>query len=219
METKRLQAKGQKDKSEIMAQLGCQISRGGCRQDPGQEGCKNTLRELDAFLKESGSSMLHEAAMTGRTEICRTMVTLGSDPNSAGLRGWTPLMGAAAEGHEKTVVALLDAGADPNSRNDLGRTALMFASNYGLTAVVRDLLGRGADPNRVPTDETGWTALMAAADSGHIETVRALLGGGADPATKDRAGKTALDLARTKGHSSVARLLEAPRPGPTDPHP
>ncbi len=219
MEAKRLQAEGQKDKSEIMAQLGCQISRGGCRQDPDQEGCKNTLRELDACLKESGSSMLHEAAMTGRTDTCRTMIALGGDPNSAGLRGWTPLMAAAAEGHQKTVVLLLDAGADPNAKNELGRTALMFASNYGLTAVVRDLLGRGADPNRVPIDDTGWTALMAAADSGHIETVRALLSGGADPAAKDRAGKTALELARTRGHSSVARLLEAPRPDQTDPHP
>jgi hypothetical protein len=210
LETKKLQAEGQKEMKDILAQVGCQIPRGVCRRDPDQDGCKNTLRELDAYMKESGSSMLHEAAFTGRADICKTMIALGSNPNATGAGGWTPLMAAAAEGHEGTVVVLLDAGADPNARNDLGRTALMYPSKYGLTALVKELLRHGAAPNIVPTDDKGWTALMAAADSGHIETVRTLLSGGADPMARDKAGNAALDLAEARGHSSVARLLRAP---------
>ena len=83
----------------------------------------------------------------------------------------------------------------------------MFASSRGFTPIVKDLLKHKADPNIVPKDETGWAALMAASDVGHTETVQAPLAGGADPTLKDKSGRTAIDLAKAKRHSDVARML------------
>ncbi len=66
---------------------------------------------------------------------------------------YTPLMIAAAKGHENQVRLLLDAGASVNiqivtacSNNINGFTALMFAVLYRRTNVVECLLEHGADP-------------------------------------------------------------------------
>jgi hypothetical protein len=209
MQTSQFLAEGHGEKSQTMAHIVCQIASRGCRDNPGR--CKNRLRELDAYLKQSGMSMLYAAAYSGSTDIVKAMTAMGSDPNAAvtaaASRGWTPLLIAAAEGHENTVAALLDAGADPNVKNALGRTALMHASVYGFTAIVKLLLARGADPNLAPTDGQGWTALMAAARAGHVETVRALLNGGAKVALTDKNGNTALALAEAQGQTAVAVVL------------
>lgn len=209
-ETKRFQAEGHGDKSPTMAHLLCQVVAAGCKDNA--EACRTTLGELDAYLKQSGSSMLFAASQRGRADVAKTMLAMGNDPN-AGVtaeccRGWTPLMIAAAEGHEAVVAALLDAGAGPNATNGLGRTALMYASSSGFTAIVKALLARGANPNVVPTDDHGWTALMAAARAGRVETVQALLSGGADPDLKDKDGNTALALAQGQGHSAVVLVLK-----------
>ena len=214
-ETKQFQTEGHGDKSETMAHLVCQIVTRACKDNPSR--CQKTLRELDAHLRESGTSMLFAASYSGSTDIAKAMVAMGSDPNAAvtaeSARGWTPLLIAAAEGHKNTVAALLDAGADPNVRNELGRTALMLASSYGFTAIVKLLLARGADPNLAPTDEHGWTALMVAARGGHVETVRALLKGAAVTLT-DKSGNTALALAEAQGQSGVAGVLREHRGKP-----
>jgi hypothetical protein len=213
VEVKRYQEQGRdKEKSEVMAHLLCRIAATGCREDPRQEGCENTLRILDAHLNASGSSMVFAAAHAGRSDIVTAMIGIGADVNTRVAGGWPPLLIAAAEGHAGTVVTLLDAGAEPNAKNDLGRTALMLASSKGFTPIVRNLLARGADANAVPTDESGWTALMAAARMGHVETVQALLRGGADPTLRDKSGNTALALAEAQGHSAVARALREHAP-------
>lgn len=215
VETKGFEAEGHKDKSPVMAHLVCQIATSGCKANPEQDGCKNTLRKLDAHLKASGSSMVFVAAQAGRSEIVKTMIGIGADANAPVVGGWTPLLIAAVEGHGETVVTLLDAGSDPNVKNSLGRTPLMFASSKGFTAIVKDLLARGADPNAAPTDAQGWTALMVAARAGHVETVQALLRGGADVALRDKTGNTALALAEAQGHSTVARVLREHGRGPS----
>ena len=185
----------------------CRLMADNCKQNPGGDGCKGPLAKLDEKMKPRGTSMLFAAAHAGRSDIVKTMLDSGSDPNASVATGWTPLLIATAEGHEGVVAALLAAGAAPNATNQLGRTALMFASSKGFTAIVRELLARGADPNVAPTDAQGWTALMVAARTGRVETVRVLLSGGADPAAKDKSGSTALALAEAQGHSAVVRVL------------
>jgi len=172
VQTQKFQAQGHRDQSQAMAHGLCQIAAGGCRDDPRQEGCKNTLRELDAHLRTSGSSMLFEASHSGQTEIAKVMIAMGSDPNAAVAGGWTPLLMASAEGHEATVAALIDAGADPNVRNDLGRSPLMFASSKGFTAIVKVLLAGGADA--ALRDKSGNTALALAEAQGHTAVARLL---------------------------------------------
>jgi uncharacterized protein len=172
LQTQKFQAQGHGDQSQVMAHALCQIAAGGCRENPSQEGCKNTLRELDAHLKASESSMLFEASHSGQTEIAKVMIAMGSDPNAAVAGGWTPVLMASAEGHEATVAALLDAGADPNARNDLGRSPLMFASSKGFTAIVKVLLAGGADA--ALRDKSGNTALALAEAQGHTAVARLL---------------------------------------------
>src|SRR6185436_264130 len=149
VETKKFQDQGQKQDSERMAHLVCQVAAAGCRDDPGQDACKKTLRELDAHLREAGSSMLYAAARGGRTDICRTMLGLGSDVNAAVATGWTPLMAAAAGGHAETVAALLGGGADPTAQDKSGKTALSLAEAGGHSEAVRLL--EVSDLNRTGT--------------------------------------------------------------------
>ena len=185
----------------------CRVIADDCKQNPGGDGCTAKLRALDEKMKPRGTSMLFTAAHAGRTDIVKTMLGTGSDPNAPVATSWTPLLIAAAEGHESVVAALLEAGAAPNVKNQLGRTALMFASSKGFTTIVKNLLARGADPSVAPTDEQGWTALMVAASTGQVETVQALLSGGADVTSRDKNGDTALALADAQGHATVARAL------------
>ncbi len=190
-----------------MLPIVCRVIADECKQNAGGDGCKAPLRALDEKMKPRGTSMLFTAAHAGRTDIVKTMLGTGSNPNAPVATGWTALLIAAAEGHESVVAALLEAGAAPNVKNQLGRTALMFASSKGFTTIVKNLLARGADPNVAPTDEQGWTALMVAARTGQVETVQALLGGGADVTLRDKSGNTALALADAQGHAAVARIL------------
>ena len=62
----------------------------------------------------------------------------------------------------------------------------------------------------------GWTLLHAAASRGHAAIVNALLQAGADPAVANAQGKTAAQLAESKGHTAVAAALEAARPTAAD---
>lgn len=56
-------------------------------------------------------------------------------------------------------------------------------------------------------DKDGYTPLMDASKKGHIEKIRWLLEHGADVNIKDNEGKTALDIAQTKGFTEIADLL------------
>ncbi|KAH8407547.1 hypothetical protein KR222_005246 [Zaprionus bogoriensis] len=58
-------------------------------------------------------------------------------------------------------------------------------------------------------DLNGWTALMMAACEGAAQAVDWLLRRGASAELADRAGNTALRLARQKGHADAVQLLES----------
>lgn len=98
---------------------------------------------------------------------------------------------------------LLENGADANQKI-FGLTALHAASMSGYTDIVKILLENGADVN----NETGeWTALLSAYMHGYTDTVRILLENGADIYKKNNEGKTALDLAKEKGHPDIESLI------------
>jgi ankyrin repeat protein len=76
----------------------------------------------------------------------------------------------------------------------------------------RELLRTAIDIDHV--NRLGWTALLEAVilgDGGaaHVEIVRLLLAGGARVNLADRDGVTPLAHARARGHTEIARLLQA----------
>ena len=121
--------------------------------------------------------------------------------------GHTALMCAALGGDTARVKALLDHGANVNAKDSEGHTALMFAVVNLHRDVVELLLEHGADVNARADD--GATALLLAASGGDAPLVRALLDRGADRGCKfTRTGKTAANVARERGYTAVAELLE-----------
>lgn len=120
----------------------------------------------------------------------------------------TPLLIAAAEGHENIVKLLLATGkVRLNFRGPNGQTPLSIAAASGNTDLVRLLLRQGgADVNA--KDCQGETALSKAAANGYTAVVRLLLTTGkADPDLIDNFGRTPLWRAAEMGHESVLRLL------------
>ena len=63
----------------------------------------------------------------------------------------------------------------------------------------------------VPQQSYDVTALHWAAYYGYLASATRLLEGGADLTLRYNFGKTALDLARWRGHSEVVALLSQPR--------
>lgn len=87
------------------------------------------------------------------------------------------------------------------------------AAHLGHDGIVRQLIRAGAPLDHV--NNLHWTALIEAVvlgDGGprHQVVVRDLLAAGADRRLTDRDGRTALDLARTRGYAAMLRLLEVP---------
>ena len=122
--------------------------------------------------------------------------------------GPTPLMTAAAAGHEAVVAWLLGAGAQINLRDRDGFTALDYAAAFGHEEIVRVLIRAGADLNSV--DHYGFRPVGVAALLGSAGAVRAMAQAGADlTATSEFQAFSPLHAAARYGHAEVVRELLA----------
>ena len=157
-----------------------------------------------SIMTAERDSPLLAATRHNHTDIALALLQAGARPNSVDRFGDTPLWNAIARGNRAVVRALLRAGADPNlAHEDDGRTPLLAAVDGGQRKIVKLLLNAGADPNRA--DEEGTTPLMVVENA---EIAQALLARGAQRGARNRAGQTALDIARQKGRGEIVRLLE-----------
>jgi ankyrin repeat protein len=76
---------------------------------------------------ELGSTMLHEAAITGRADVVQMLLALKANPNAKDINGRTPLYKAAFYGHPEIIELLIANGADVNIVDSDGTTVLSRA--------------------------------------------------------------------------------------------
>ncbi len=150
------------------------------------------------------------AVTKDRIDVARLLVAAGADANALDDQHDTPWLVTGVTGSVAMLEALLPAKPDLTVVNRYGGTALIPASERGHVDYVRRVLTTGIQVNHV--NRLGWTALLEAVilgDGGrdHQQIVRLLLAAGADRSIPDRDGVTALEHARKRGHSAIARLL------------
>lgn len=165
------------------------------------------------LLAERPRLDVFEAAASGAVDRVRALID--ADPslvNATASDGFTPLGLAAFFRRPDVARLLLERGADPSiaSTNKLRVAPLHSAVATDAApvdvSIVRMLLEAGA-PVNVP-HLGGGTPLHSAAYVGDMEVVRMLLDRGGDPRMKTHDGKTAIDIARERGHAAVAETLE-----------
>jgi hypothetical protein len=105
-------------------------------------------------------------------EVARLLASGASADERRASSGETPLMRAAARGHEDVVRVLLDAGADACARRTDGFTPLILAVFFGHEGIVRLLVERGA--NVSARSSLGTTAARWAEARGFASIVKVL---------------------------------------------
>lgn len=160
----------------------------------------------DAFL--FGRSRLMLATTFGNTEMVRTLLDMGADPEARGPDGGTVLADAVRRGHGDLVDLFLGAGADPNSLDDDGNPPLRWGVELGHRGLVGALIRSGATIDFADA-ERGMTLLHLGALRGHLEIVERLLDMGAPVSSQDAQSRTPLFYAARYGHAQVAELLMA----------
>lgn len=127
--------------------------------------------DVNARAPETGDTPLLLALYYRQdaTDIVRSLLEKGANPNAANNVGRSALMLATFGQPGAVVEALLRAGASVNARDNRGNTALMAAADCNNAEAVRALLAAHADASLRNRD--GDTALAIASRQGHTEIV------------------------------------------------
>lgn len=160
----------------------------------------------------NGRTPLHVAAFTSHGETARALVGGGTDPNALDAQRYDIVTIAAVKDDVAMVRLALALGTSAaNITSPYDGTALIAAAHLGHDEVVRALIAARAPLDHV--NNLGWTALIEAivlGDGGprHQAVVRALVKAGARLDLPDRQGATPLALARQRGYTAIAAILE-----------
>jgi ankyrin repeat protein len=161
---------------------------------------------------------------------CRTLLSLGANPNARDINGHSPLHHAAFQGSRGNVTAMLQFGGDKRLRGDDGVPPYVFAllgehelvaeilyfEDTALVTAVRDgeiaklerLLGDGADPMQGGSD--GWCAAHEIAAGCNWDALDAIEAHNADALEWDvqtEYGQTPLMLATANKHPEMAAYI------------
>jgi len=169
--------------------------------------------------EQVGITPLSLAASWGQVGVVQLLLESGADVNALSSTSWAPLHTVSSGEIAK---ALVDAGANVSAKADDGRTPLHTSVIWSRVEVMRVLLDSGADVNAMDTqncvplhlavkvidtgpvrdflryskvDPDDETTVLASRIV-RINAITLLLEKGASVNVKDKAGKTALQMAR-----------------------
>ncbi|BDI28931.1 hypothetical protein CCAX7_009820 [Capsulimonas corticalis] len=158
------------------------------------------------------SDALYICSRNGHIEVARWLLDHGADVRFKAFAAGTPLHWAYFSGVNALVELLIERGSDLNTLENFHNSTprefgIIEASGLGLLARVTGMLDTGLAEANAWSSQT--TALHEAARFGHLEITNVLLSHGANPLQTDANNKTALDLARERGHTPLIDLLAA----------
>lgn len=154
--------------------------------------------------EELGTALL-KASAKGDIETVEVYLQKQADVNFKDNRNWTPLMWAAAQGHEPVVSLLLENGAQNEYKQgedfsaggkggEVGKyNPLHWAAFNGHQRVVWTLMRKGFSP--LDVDMYKNNAIHQASAGGRIEVIECFLSFGVDMDAKNARGHKAIDLA------------------------
>ena len=163
--------------------------------------------------EQKGSTILHIASYQGKRNLVKHLVE--NYPVLLPLRDfneWTPLHVAAMSGSVDVVEYILSQTHDILDRTGNGSTVLHISCKGGKMALTKHLIER--HPVLLTKIDNDWrTPLHVACAYSSVTVVEYLLSCGLKLATRDKRGRTALDMARLKGNSDIIAHLEKKYPG------
>jgi ankyrin repeat protein len=199
----------------------------------------------NAIFGNISADTLLDWSIASRPACAKLLIENGADINAPRRGNYTFLMEASyMASYNKDSLALahlmIARGATVWERDDKGHTALHHAARGGVSGLVQALLDKDAELIDM-VDKNDETPLMTLFGHPYVadtnfqphhdlekdlaKVAGILIARGADLQVKNKAGKTALDLARANSHDEIAALIEAalklpPKakpPGPSKP--
>jgi ankyrin repeat protein len=169
----------------------------------------NMKPDVVSTLVELGAPIdIFEASVLGKVD--RIQEILRANPARVSEHapdGFTPVALAAFFGQLAAVKTLIAAGADVRAaaKNGLKVQALHAAVAGRNLEIVKAVLDAGADPNA--QQQAGFRPMHEAGSNANRKLAELLLSRGADATLTSDDGKSAIDLAREKGHGEFADWL------------
>lgn len=155
---------------------------------------------------------LHKAAHQGEISTIEELIKSGEiEVNAPGAQDRTALHRACGSNQLEVVQLLLTLGAEKDKVDKAGRTPLHWASIGGHCDVVEHLLSIQVKVNE--QTGSGQTVLHSAVDGDKLDVVKALIECHETNRIelnfelKDKEGKTALELAKTKKEKEMAKMI------------
>ena len=157
------------------------------------------------------ASSLFFAVMAGDVQTVGVLLDANANPGVQmkvlGVFSVRPLTFAAFSGDSAMVEYLIGRGANPNDVDENGISALGWATLGNHSDTVEVLLKRGAQVNHADNYEMTPLLYAASIDFGDTVVLEKLIAAGADLKLKNQQGLTALEVAKTYHHQSLAKLL------------
>lgn len=158
---------------------------------------------VNAADEKSKTILMHFAgASRAKKQFIEAIIAAGADVHATTMVGRTALIEAAIEGNLQAVRVLLDSGC-----TIMDSPALYWSILQEREAVALELISRGA-PLDITNGHATLLHLLARVNEGMVSVARTLLARGVDATIQDCNGETALDIARTKQHTELIKLLE-----------